>query len=528
MKRLQQALRFLFEWLEAFLGRFFPPAWNPLFHLGALGFFFFWIVAISGIYLYIFFDTGVSAAYQSVEQLTYDQWYAGGIMRSLHRYASDALVLVMVVHLVRELSLDRHRGARWFTWVTGVPILWFVIASGITGYWLVWDRLAQYVAVTTTEWLDQLPIFGEPIARNFLAPENLDDRFFTLMVFMHIAIPLLLLLVLWIHLQRVSRPKINPARGLALGMFLALLALSLVKPAVSQGPADLATVPAVIGLDWFYLAYYPLMESWPGPASWGMLGALTLILVVLPWLPPLKRAPPAVVDLANCNGCTRCAADCPYEAIQMMARSDGRPFAAEAVVDPDLCVRCGICAGACPTSMPFRRASALIPGIDLPQLSMATLRERIEAASAELLYGPRIMLLGCDHGIDVSRFRESRIAALSLPCIGELPPSYIDYVLSRNQADGVFLTGCAEGNCHHRFGIAWTRARLAGERDPYLRARVPRARLATLWPPAHHSDELERALTEFTTRLETILAPKAERRTPPAPAARPPKQASHG
>jgi hypothetical protein len=54
-----------------------------------------------------------------------------------------------------------------------------------------------------------LPIFGQSIARNFLSPDTLDDRFFTLWVFMHIVLPLLLLLVLWIHLQRVSRPQIN-------------------------------------------------------------------------------------------------------------------------------------------------------------------------------------------------------------------------------------------------------------------------------------------------------------------------------
>ena len=102
-------------------------------------------------------------------------------MRSLHRYASDAMVVVMVLHLLREFSLDRYRGPRWFTWVTGVPILLLVVASGITGYWLVWDKLAQYVAVVTTEWLDRLPIFGQSIARNFLSPDSLDDRFFTLL-----------------------------------------------------------------------------------------------------------------------------------------------------------------------------------------------------------------------------------------------------------------------------------------------------------------------------------------------------------
>jgi hypothetical protein len=41
----------------------FGPALNPLAQLGALGFFF-WIVAVSGIYLFICFDTGMERAYE--------------------------------------------------------------------------------------------------------------------------------------------------------------------------------------------------------------------------------------------------------------------------------------------------------------------------------------------------------------------------------------------------------------------------------------------------------------------------------
>ena len=54
------------------------PAWNPLGHLGTLGWFFYWIVIVSGIYLYIFFDTGINQAYESLEYITNVQWYAGG------------------------------------------------------------------------------------------------------------------------------------------------------------------------------------------------------------------------------------------------------------------------------------------------------------------------------------------------------------------------------------------------------------------------------------------------------------------
>ncbi|MGI9418874.1 MAG: cytochrome b N-terminal domain-containing protein [Geminicoccaceae bacterium] len=534
MDRLRQVLRRGFAWIEALFARAFPPDWNPLFHLGALGFFFFWIVAVSGIYLYIFFDTGITEAYGSIEYMTHEQWYLGGVMRSLHRYASDAMILMMLVHGVREFALGRYRGARWFTWVTGVPIAWLVFACGITGYWLVWDRLAQYVAIVTTEWLDRLPIFGEPIARNFLSPELLDDRFFTLMIFIHIAAPLILLVILWIHLQRVAKPKINPARGLAVGTMITMLALSLIKPAVSQGPADLSSVPSVIGLDWYYLGLYPLFERWPGVASWGLVGALSTILIVLPWLPPMRRAAPARVDLPNCNGCIRCADDCPYNAIAMLPRSDGLPFAQEAVVDHARCVSCGLCAGACPTSMPFRRASALVPGIDLPDLTMADLRERLHVTSAGLGGGTaRIMLFGCDHGVASRSVATREIGVIRLPCIGHLPPAFIDYVLSRKLADGVFLTGCAEGTCLHRFGIAWTEARLAGERDPHLRKRVPLERLEKFWAGPGREQELAAALEAFAARLQTqptmsSAGPRADRSTPSAAPTVEPVEPIHG
>ncbi|HSR72734.1 MAG TPA: cytochrome b N-terminal domain-containing protein [Kiloniellales bacterium] len=497
-------MRVLFSWAEAGLDRVFPPAWNPFYHLGALGFFYLWVVTVSGIYVYVFFDTGTTEAYDSIEYMTYDQWYLAGVMRSLHRYASDGMVLMMGVHMLREFSLDRYRGKRWFTWVTGLPILWLTFIAGITGYWLVWDMLALYVAQASTQWLDWLPIFGTPIARNFLASELLDDRFFTLLTFMHIAAPLILVFILWIHLQRVSRPEINPARGLALGTLAMLLALSLIKPAESQGAADLAQIPAEVDLDWFYLFAYPIMDIWSSGALWAFLTALSLIIFVLPWMPPMRRVAVAEVDLANCNGCTRCAEDCPYSAVTMQPRSDGRPFEREAVVEPALCVSCGICAGACPTSTPFRRGDSMAPGIDLPDRRLVELRDRIEAATAGLEGPARIIVVGCDRGVRVGNLGHSQTAGFNLPCVGALSPSFVDYVISRDLADGVVLTGCADGNCFHRFGIEWTRERVAQRRDPYLRARVPRERLRLAWFGPAERTGLECAVQAFARELAAL------------------------
>jgi ferredoxin/coenzyme F420-reducing hydrogenase delta subunit len=489
---LRSLLRTGFEFIERGTDRIFGPRLNPLGQLGALGFFFFWIVAVSGIYLYVFFDTGVVGAYRSVESLTHAQWYAGGVMRSFHRYASDLMVVVMVTHLMREFALDRYRGVRWFSWFTGVPLIWFLYISGITGYWLVWDKLAQYVAIVSAELLDRLPIFSEPIARNFLTVDSLSDRFFTLLVFMHIAVPLILLFVMWIHILRISRPKVNPPRLLAAAMLVALLAISLWRPALSQGPADLAKVPNDVGLDWFYLPLFPLADLWSRGAVWALLGAFTLMLAVLPWLPPFRRPPPVVVDLKHCNGCGRCVEDCPYEAVRLVPRTDGSAFLQQARVNAALCASCGICVGSCPSSTPFRRSAELKTGIDLPRFPLVELRERTEAVAAGLSGPGRVLVFACQHGAGAG----SAAGTVALPCVAMIPPSLVDYVISRGLADGVVVAGCAERACYHRLGVAWTQGRFAGTRDPYLRERVPRERLATIWAGSteyrRFADELAR------------------------------------
>ena len=458
MTGIRATLKRGFDRLERPLDRLFGSDWNPLANLGPLGWFMFWIVAATGIYLFIFFDTGVVNAYQSVEWLSGTHWFHAGVARSLHRYASDLLVILMLVHLVREWSFDRFRGRRWFSWITGVPVIWFVYMSGITGYWLVWDKLAQYVALTTTELLDALPFFAEPIARNFLTPESLSGRFFTLLVFLHIAIPLLLLLMMWIHIQRITSARTKPPRGLSVLTLAALVVVAFAVPAPLQAPADLSTVPARVGLDWFILGLYPVIDLVPPSVIWTGALLITFLLIGLPWLPRRKEAEAAQVFLDFCNGCTRCEADCPYTAITMVPRSDGAPFPQEAKVDPDKCVACGICMGSCPSSTPFRRSGPLIT-------------------------------------------EKGRVI---LPCVAMAPPSLFDFILSRDLADGVCIAGCAERDCYNRLGGKWTEERIARTRDPQLRNRVPRERLLTLWAGPSERARLQEDTRDFSARVAAL------------------------
>lgn len=501
---MRRALRSVFERIDRWFEVAFTPAWNPLVQLGALGWFFYWIVIVSGIYVYIFFDTGITQAYASVEYMTHEQWYAAGIMRSLHRYASDALVVVVFLHLVREYVLDRFRGARWFAWVSGLVLLWLLYVSGISGYWVVWDKLAQYIAISTTEWFDTLNIFGKPIARNFLNEGTLSGRFFTLLIFIHIAAPLMLLFGMWVHIQRQTNPNVNPPMGLAVGCLGMLIVLSLCFPALSQAPANLNVVPSIVNPDWFYLFIYPLLDYYPGLLIWALVVGATILMSLLPWLPPRQQQPVAVVNLDNCNGCARCVADCPFNAITMVPRTDGLPFEQQASVNSDLCLSCGICAGACPTASPFRRRTALIPGIELPEFPIQKLKDMVIKETEELTGNNRVVIFSCDYGLDLSSASISEVTQISLPCVAMLPPSMIDFTISRKHADGVFIAGCREHDCNYRLGIEWTQQRLARKRDPFLRESVQKERFTQCWAGVSGVKQGINELEKFQQQLAGI------------------------
>lgn len=419
----------------------FSSSLEPLRHLGALAYLLFWLLAGSGVYLYIRFDTQLAGAYASIGEL---EWWFGGVLRSVHRYAADAFVVVTLAHILYELYRGRFRGFRAFTWISGVPLVWLLYASGIVGYWLVWDARAQFSFVSTLESLGLgAASSGAPL-----------DRLFSLFVFLHIGLPLALLAGMWVHVQRLGQPKSVPPRSLGWGLAAALLLLAALRPAVSQAPWDARNFPQALEIDWFYQFFHALMYATSPAGLWLFVAAVSAVLLALPYVGKSKVIVPARVDPANCNGCGRCVADCPYQAILL---SDAK----KAVVAAERCAACGICAGACPSATPFRSAATLVSGIDLPDLTVDVLRQQVRAALA----ARRPLVFHCEN----SGTRPAE-GAIALRCLAMLPPAFVEYAL-RHGAASVRAVGC-EPECAYRLGMDLCDARFAGSREPHLRAMV--------------------------------------------------------
>lgn len=517
MPALLRALRNGDENLTGIFDSAFAPANNPWRHLGALAFLCLVIAAASGIIAFVLYDTSVTGAYESGRRLQLDPLLLGRLLRGVHRYAADAFMFLSLLHLAREAARGHYRGARWFSWITGIPLLWLLWIAGISGFWLLWDERALYSVTAFAEWLQALPIASDLLIRNFLTAEALSDRFFSLIVFMHISVPLFLLAGLWIHVQRVAQVRIWPPRTVSASCLAMFSVLALLAPAESLGPANIGHMAASLSLDWFYLFLHPMVDLISAQGTWFLFFFTTLLLLALPFMPAMRGSSrslvsslPAVVDLANCNGCSRCVADCPFGAVVMVGRTDQLHHRQQAFVITDQCVACGICVGSCPSSTPFRRIEDIVSGIELPGNPIVALRKQLQQNLAALTERSKIMLFTCKQAADWRTLVDASTAVLPLECAGMLPPSFIEYAL-RLGADGVVIAGCRESDCEFRLGDRWVQDRLTGAREPRLRASAPRERVAVVWA-GNQRAQVKDALASLRTRLQQ-LSPVQNSRT---------------
>lgn len=145
----------------------------------------------------------------------------------------------------------------------------------------------------------------------------------------------------------------------------------------------------------------------------------------------------------------------------------------------------------------------------MPQWPIDALRRRLTQGLASMRAGRRLVVIGCDHGANVTALAAADVLLLSLPCVGMLPPSFVEYALHTG-AGGVVVSACREGACEFRLGQRWTQQRLRGEREPHLRPSVAAPAWTTVWADAGD----EAAVQSSLERMRGLTATPAE----PAPA----------
>jgi len=187
------------------------------FGLGIILGFLFLIMVFTGLILMVYYTPSVETAYQSVKDIV-NVVPGGRIIRNMHRWASQGMVIVVFLHLLRVFYTGSYLGNRSLNWVIGVVLLLITLLSNFSGYLLPWDQLAYWavtigsnIAASAREltdllgisnvfdpggFLKKLLIGGEVVGQPALS------RFFTLHV---IFLPLSMLILLGIHFWRIRK-----------------------------------------------------------------------------------------------------------------------------------------------------------------------------------------------------------------------------------------------------------------------------------------------------------------------------------
>ncbi|RMF13286.1 MAG: hydrogenase iron-sulfur subunit [Candidatus Dadabacteria bacterium] len=479
------------DWL---FNRLSGSALNPLYQTGTVGVVAFVVLLVTGIYLFIFYETDAPwASVQVISAAPFGAW-----IRRTHRYAADVFVVAVVLHAIKMFASGKFWGPRSWAWRTGVMLLGALVLCGVSGFWLVWDALAQHTALAAAQMIDPLHVLPQSLASFFAGLDPVPRSFFFALLFVHVCLPLGLMLLLMMHLLRLSKPPLWPPRPLLLGAVIGLGIAAAVLPLPQVPEASVLRIWSKLPLDWLYLFWVPAAHGGAGMLWLLSLGTTALLLAVPKWFAPKQDIPVSTLDSNLCTGCATCYEDCPYTAITMIPRPNPDPRKSPLVssIDPLKCVGCGVCAGSCaPMSVgpPARR------GRD----QLALLQEAWQTVAAT---PPRIVVFACRNGVEPALSDDKlppNTWIWSADCTGSVHAAMVEFVL-RQGASGVCIATCPSRDAGCRLGPNLVRDRMLHGREAELRPTVDVRRLSIVDAARTEPDVVRAAIMELESVIDNL------------------------
>jgi len=151
------------------------------------------------------YDASVERAYTSIQFLE-TQVFFGSLVRSLHHWSANLLIVTAFLHLIRVFFTGGFKKGRSTNWLIGIILLLLVVASNFTGYLLPWDQLAYWAVTVGTSLLSYIPVMGSAISDFLLAGPEVGQGALRNFYAIHVAVlPALLVLLMSYHFWKVRK-----------------------------------------------------------------------------------------------------------------------------------------------------------------------------------------------------------------------------------------------------------------------------------------------------------------------------------
>lgn len=285
--------------------------WRYTLGAGGTAIFLVLVLVITGAFEMFYYIPSPAEAALSIQTITYLVPF-GGLIRNIHFWSAQLLIIVSAVHLVRVVFTGAYIPPRRFNYLLGLALFIVSIFLNFTGYILRWDTGIQWALVVGTNLIKTIPFFGNKLYTILIGGTEPGSptliRFYAWHVFGLMIISAIL--IGW-HAFRVRRDggialpppslradperitRFELVRRETLAMILtsaALIILSIFSPAPIASPIRLSvlqSVPESAAAPWFFL-WVQQMLKWGDPFLFGILipVIILLILVLIPYIFP--------------------------------------------------------------------------------------------------------------------------------------------------------------------------------------------------------------------------------------------------
>ena len=228
------------------------------YYFGGMTLFLFVVQVLTGILLLLYYRPTANDAFESV-QFIMTQVRFGWLIRSIHSWSANLMILAAFVHMFSAYFLKAYRKPRELTWISGMLLFVLVLGFGFSGYLLPWNTLAFFATRVGTEMAGSVPLIGKWLLVFLRGGEEVAGATLTRFFGFHVAVlPGLVTLLLAVHLFLVQR----------LGMSVPLS----VEQRIAEGTEPARSMP--------FFPNFLLRDIMGWYAALGVLGALAAI---FPW-----------------------------------------------------------------------------------------------------------------------------------------------------------------------------------------------------------------------------------------------------
>ncbi|HYV35279.1 MAG TPA: cytochrome b N-terminal domain-containing protein [Gemmataceae bacterium] len=167
--------------------------------------FVFMLQLVTGLLLMTAYSPGDSTAWGSVYFIQYEMEF-GWLIRGLHHFGSQAMVVLLGLHMLQVVIAGAHLPPREINWWLGLALMGAILGLSLTGYLLPWDQKGFWATQVATSIAGNLPGIGSFVKRVLVGGPEYGNHTLTRFYALHVGVlPPLIIVLLVMHIAIFRR-----------------------------------------------------------------------------------------------------------------------------------------------------------------------------------------------------------------------------------------------------------------------------------------------------------------------------------